>query len=39
MDLNKYKMSELINSWYAFREEDLSTLTCKEDKKHWIYID
>ena len=22
-----------------FREEELSSLTCDEDKKHWIYFD
>lgn len=39
MDLNKNKMKELIDSWYEFRYEDISTLTCEEDRKHWIYID
>ena len=39
MDLNKNKMKELIDSWYEFRDEDISTLTCEEDRKHWIYID
>ena len=31
MDLNKNKMKELINSWYKFHDEDISTLTCEED--------
>ena len=39
MYLNKNKMKELIDSWYEFRDEDISTLTCEEDRKHWIYID
>ena len=39
MDLNKNKIKELIDSWCEFRDENISTLTCEEDKKHWIYID
>lgn len=39
MDLNKNKMKELIDSWYEFRDEDISTLTYEEYRKHWLYID
>ena len=39
MELNKNKMKELIDSWYEFRDEEISTLTCEEDRNHHIYID
>ena len=38
MELNKNKMKELIDSQYEFRYEEISTLTCKEDRNHHIYI-
>ena len=28
-----------MKDWLMFREEDLGSLTCEEDKKHWIYFD
>ena len=30
---------DILKDWLMFREEDLSSLTCNEDKKHWIYFD
>lgn len=30
---------DILKDWLMFREEDLSSLTCDEDKKHWIYFD
>ena len=36
MDLNNNKMKELIDSWYDFRDEDISTLTCEADRKHVV---
>ena len=29
----------IIKDWLLFREEDLSSLKCDEDRKHWIYFD
>ena len=30
---------DILKDWLLFREEDLSSLKCDEDKKHWIYLD
>lgn len=30
---------DILKDWLLFREEDLSSLTCDEDKKHWIHFD
>ena len=30
---------DIMKDWLMFREEDLGSLTCEEDKKHWIYFD
>ena len=30
---------DLLKDWLLFREEDLCSLTCDEDKKHHIYFD
>ena len=30
---------DLLKDWLDFREEDLCSLTCDEDKKHHIYFD
>lgn len=29
----------IMKDWLMFREENLSLLTCEEDKKYWIYFD
>lgn len=29
---------DILKDWLLFREEDLSSLTCDEDKKHWIHF-
>ena len=31
--------NDLLKDWLAFREEDLCTLSCPEDKKHIICFD
>mgnify|MGYP000289538319 FL=1 len=31
--------NDILKDWLMFREEELSSLTCDEDKKHWIYFD
>ena len=30
---------DILKDWLMFREEDLSSLTCDEAKKHWNYFD
>ena len=30
---------DLLNDWLLFREDEISTLSCEEDRKHWIYFD
>lgn len=30
---------DILKDWLMFREEKISSLSCDEDKKHWIYFD
>ena len=30
---------DIMKDWLIFREDEISSLTCDEDKKHWIYFD
>lgn len=30
---------DIMKDWLMFKEEDLGSLTCEEDKKHWICFD
>ena len=30
---------DLLKDWLLFREDELSSLTCEEDRKHWVYFD
>ena len=41
-----YKMNNLrevnddiLKDWLLFREDEISTLSCDEDRKHWVYFD
>ncbi len=31
--------NDILKDWLDFREEDLCSLTCDEDRKHHIYFD
>ena len=31
--------NDILKDWLLYREEDLSSLKCDEDRKHWIYFD
>ena len=31
--------SDILKEWLLFREEEISSLSCEDDKKHWIYFD
>ena len=30
---------DILKDWLMFREEEISSLSCDDDKKHWIYFD
>ena len=30
---------DILKDWLDFREEDLCSLTCDEDRKHFVYFD
>ena len=30
---------DILKEWLLFREDEISSLSCEEDKKHWIYFD
>lgn len=30
---------DILKDWLMFREEEISTLSCDEDRKHWVYFD
>lgn len=30
---------DILKEWLDFREEELDSLTCKEDKEHFIYFE
>ena len=38
-NFRKVNDNDILVEWIAYREEDLSSLTCEEDKKHWIYFE
>lgn len=31
--------NDILKEWLLFREDKISSLSCEEDKKHWIYFD
>lgn len=31
--------NDIMKDWLSFREDDIASLGCAEDKKHWIYFD
>ena len=30
---------DILKEWLMFREDDLASLTCHEDRKHLVYFD
>lgn len=30
---------DILREWILFRKDVLSSITCDEDRKHWIYFD
>ena len=30
---------DILKEWLDYREDGISSLTCNEDKEHWVYFD
>ena len=30
---------DILKEWLLFREDELSSLTCEEDRNNWVYFD
>ena len=30
---------DLLKDWLLFRKDEIASLSCDEDKKHWVYFD
>ena len=30
---------DLLKDWLLFREDEVASLSCDEDRKHWVYFD
>ena len=30
---------DILKEWLLYREDEISSLTCDEDKEHWVYFD
>lgn len=30
---------DILKDWLLFREDEISSLTCDEDRKHWVHFD
>ena len=39
MGSNRKVGDDILKEWLDFREEELGSLTCKEDKEHFIYFE
>lgn len=41
LTINNFKKinDDILKDWLDFKEEDLYSLTCDEDRKHYIYFD
>lgn len=41
LTMNNYREvnNDLLKDWLLFREDELSSLTCEEDRKHWVCFD
>ena len=31
--------NDILKEWFLFREDEIASLTCDEDKHHWVYFD
>ena len=30
---------DILKEWFLYREDEISSLSCDEDRKHWVYFD
>lgn len=30
---------DILKEWLLYKEDEISSLSCEEDKKHWVYFD
>lgn len=30
---------DILKDWILYREDEISSLSCDEDRKHWVYFD
>lgn len=30
---------DILKEWLLYREDEISSLSCHEDRKHWVYFD
>ena len=31
--------NDILKEWWLYREDAISSLSCEEDRKHWVYFD
>lgn len=31
--------NDILKDWLLFREDEISSLSCDEDRNHWVYFD
>ena len=31
--------NDILKEWFLFREDEIASLSCDEDKHHWVYFD
>ena len=31
--------NDIFKDWFLFREDEIASLTCEDDKRHWVYFD
>ena len=39
MDNFRNVNNDILKEWFLFREDEIASLTCEEDKHHWVYFD
>ena len=30
---------DILKDWFLYKEDEISSLSCDEDRKHWVYFD
>lgn len=39
VNFRKVNENDILKDWLLFRDDEISSLTCEDDRKHWIYFD